>query len=172
MGDLPVLHAQTLLTGRGFAAPARALLLAGAVLAGASACTPDDDVPVLSVKLVDGTPTVLLEPCGDARVWSLSVYPDGPATDLKWHADGEGADATEISLFDGAAGWTVDQRTLTELAPGTRYAVSGGLTDSRSTATVRFTLEQLRGLAGGEVVTAESGSSSEEDFRAAARDAC
>ena len=147
-----------------------------ALLSPLAGCTPADR-PVTALRLVDGRPTLLIESCPDFRVDSVSVYPDPGADAVEWEIDADGtpADSAEIPLLTSPPGWSVRQRTLTSLAPGTEYGLSA-FADADRTVPIHFTLADLEALGPDEVLVGErpSGSKvvSEADFREKAGDSC
>ncbi|NLT55518.1 MAG: hypothetical protein GXX79_13355 [Actinomycetales bacterium] len=154
---------------------ARVAVLSVVVLVGAAGCTPADK-KVAAVRSVNGHPTLLIAPCAEADIDSISVYPIGSSERRWWTIDRESGSTPEaVTLLEVPPGWTARTEDLTRLEPGASYGVSA-FGSPRHAASVQFTQEALAGLRPDQVLVGEPPSGwrvvSERAFRAEARKDC
>ncbi|MDX2606652.1 hypothetical protein PV379_35500, partial [Streptomyces caniscabiei] len=138
---------------------AAGVLAASVVLSG---CSPEV-LPLAAVAVDDdGTPRVLVRPCGDdtyaqpmVEGWAGS-YEEKPAADeadtTVWETDGAWSGDVEFPLFSPPAAWKAEARGEQRLLPGHTYAfVFYGHTDDQANGEVSFTAADLGRLERGEV---------------------
>ncbi|MDX2554472.1 hypothetical protein [Streptomyces stelliscabiei] len=134
--------------------------VSGAVLL--SGCTPEIR-PLAGVTVDgDGSPRVLVRPCGDAPYtaptlmgWAGS-YEDEPGEDetdtTVWETDGEWSGDADFPLFSPPAAWDAEARGEQRLRSGHTYAfVFYGHTDDQANGSVSFTPADLARLKPGRV---------------------
>ena len=154
--------------------------MSGAVLL--SGCGPEI-LPLAGVTVEgDGTPRVLVRPCGDASYtgpaltgWAGS-WEDEPGEDetntTVWGTDGEWSGDAEFPLFSPPSAWGAEARGEQRLLADHTYAfVFHGHTDDRAGGSVTFTAADLARLRPGRV-WADDRVMSAEEFEEQAEGAC
>jgi hypothetical protein len=142
----------------------RVVAVIGAVVVSVvlSGCGPEV-LPLAAVTVdADGTPRVLVRPCGDATYEAPTVegragsYEEEPGSDeadtTVWEADGEWSGDVEFPLFSPPAAWEAETRGEQRLLPGRTYEFTFyGHTDDHATGAVSFTVGDLERVGRGQV---------------------
>ncbi|MFJ3860444.1 hypothetical protein ACIPRL_29975 [Streptomyces sp. NPDC090085] len=139
-------------------------LLIGTILSAqaVTGCTPAPQALPAAERNESGSIRLLVAPCPDFKIRGVSVFLNGNADpSVRWSVMRETGPGTpsEIDLFSTPDGYRVNEATLTEIQPSSKYAAStrGSIGTKGISGRLDFSPEKVDELDAGKVVTGLDG---------------